>query len=829
MSELQKGRVSVSIAIRLGFVLLAFGALPGIALSQSSGADQSGNVGSAVDAAGNLQEIVVTARRREERLQDVPIAVIAFSEATLQQKGVIDFYSLQLAAPSITPSAQLTPNSTVFNIRGQPTGAQIYLNEVPWAGLGTEPFYDMESVQVIAGAQGTLFGRTAVGGAVLFTPVKPTYNFEGDLQVTTGARNDNEYVGMINIPIVADKLAVRLAASVVRQRGYTYDETTGQYLDDRHNQAVRASILFTPVSWLENYTAADWYDNNQNGYSSKMLHLIVSNPTLTAAQNLSDALGPRLVQSTTAANQLNPCFLVNGTSCPWVHGDLGYPTGPSVLQQREWGVTNKTTITISDLFNIKYIFGYRRDANQILNQDLDGTPYFLEQYEKPGVLPVEGLGLNDSGTGPGDNDSYGVLQKTSELHFYGAAFDKTLNYLVGFFYENTFSAGEPHALTSEVYPITSNFGGLPFLALDNEFPVKSSTTETAVFGQVTYDFGSLFTPLKGLNLTVGARTTRDHTHSTATNAAVSPIFPVICDYGGPILTCSKLSSSYNSGVNSNVTVDYKFNPNLMVYAATRSAYQPGGVNTQNLPPGFTQFQTFGPEHIKDYEVGIKNEWALGSTRGIFNADIYHVVDKDLQRNEQIPGLSDNITTNAARAHVNGLELQTTIAPGGILSGWELSLYYNYTDAKYDAYPNPADPTLDFATNPIDFTPTSRGTVSLSDRISFGHPNEAVVPSVSWTVQTKYWYNPTALVNYPGNPPDPLSYIPGYGLANGRVDWVNAGGLPLQVSFFVRNMLNKLYLENGNYYADNTTGFDDGTYGEPRTWGISLKYHFSNAR
>jgi iron complex outermembrane receptor protein len=824
--------------IRTALIVASLLPLNALAQSGSAGNSTSGAQAASDQAPADLDEVVVTARRREERSLDVPVAVTAISAATLVQKGVTDIYSLQVAAPNLQVSSNLSPQEPVYNIRGQPSGAQSYFNDVPWNQQINTPFYDMESIQVLAGASGTLFGRTAVGGAILFTPARPTFDLESSLQITTGSRDDNEYLAVLNLPIIDDKLAVRLAANVVRQHGYTYDVTTGQTLDDHHNQAARLSILYKPTDWLENYAEADWYDDNQNGYSSHIIGLLnTTAPILQTAYNLTKSLGPYKVATLSQANQANPCLAITGTSCPWGAStaaggnNLGWPAGPNVYQNREWGLTDKLTFNFGDAFSIRNIWGYRRDPEPIDVQDLSGTPYFFEQYSRGGFIPVNGVGLpGPGGLSASDNNHYGTRQKSDEIHFYGTAFGKTLNWLVGYFYEDIYQETNPHASTAAEYPFTGAFGNLPYIALDNDFPVQSDNSEEAVFTQVSYDFGSLFEPLTGLSLTLGGRYTRDNSHTVGTNLATAPIFPgLLCDYGGPVATCYRAGALHDSGTNTNITIDYKINNDLMVYLATRTAYQPGGVNTQALPAGFEKYAEYGQERIRDAEVGMKNEWKVGDSRGSFDLALYHTWDNDLQRQEAIPGVNSAITENAAKAHVDGAEFQSSFLPGGALKGFRFSLYYNYTAAKYDSYPNPADPSIDFTVNPIQYSPKNKGSLSVSDEFRVGQAwAETITPSVTWTAQGRYYYTANAFANFAGNPIDPNGFIPGYALVNGRIDWNGVRGLPFQVSLFVRNMFDKVYLENGNAFANSPVGFDTGTYAEPRTWGISLRYQFAGA-
>lgn len=207
-------------------------------------------------------EIIVTAQRREERAQDVPVVITAISSQKLEQLDINEPQDLYGMAPSLVVGnqGQATRDVQSFSIRGQSTGflsspavAQ-YLAEVPLAAsvslnLQGAPglFFDLENVQILAGAQGTLFGRNTTGGAVLFVPRKPVNQMEGYIQGSVGNLDMYGVEGAINIPVVDDKLMIRAAGAFMDRDGFTRDLSYNKNRDDVHWYSGKLGILARPT------------------------------------------------------------------------------------------------------------------------------------------------------------------------------------------------------------------------------------------------------------------------------------------------------------------------------------------------------------------------------------------------------------------------------------------------------------------------------------------------------------------------------------------------------------------------------------------------------
>src|SRR5882757_1748039 len=172
----------------------------------------------AATASTGLEEIVVTARRREERVQTVPLAVTAFSQATIEKNQIYEIHDLAQHVPSLAVSLSQSDSNALYSgqvrLRGLP-GTEIYLADVPVGnadyqggtglqhGLSEGNFFDLSDVEIVKGPQGTLFGKNSVGGLISIQPHRPTNDFEGYVRVGFGNYNNREYEGSINIPIIA--------------------------------------------------------------------------------------------------------------------------------------------------------------------------------------------------------------------------------------------------------------------------------------------------------------------------------------------------------------------------------------------------------------------------------------------------------------------------------------------------------------------------------------------------------------------------------------------------------------------------------------------------
>jgi iron complex outermembrane receptor protein len=225
-----------------------------------------------------LEEVIVTARRVNENLQRVPVAVTVIDQQAIDKYGSFSPFELAQSAPGLRASAGFSNHEDVtFNLRGETQTFQTlfpavipYFAEVPLKTITAGTFYDLDDVQILRGPQGVRFGRVTDGGAVLIQPKMPTDTFEGFAETKFGDYGLNEYKGALNIPLLDDKILIRGAFDISRRRGYTDNLLTGRALDDVHYDSGRISATLKPADGFINSTVIELYRSNENGTANQL-------------------------------------------------------------------------------------------------------------------------------------------------------------------------------------------------------------------------------------------------------------------------------------------------------------------------------------------------------------------------------------------------------------------------------------------------------------------------------------------------------------------------------------------------------------------------------
>ncbi|HTJ63672.1 MAG TPA: TonB-dependent receptor [Alphaproteobacteria bacterium] len=758
-----------------------------------------------------LEEIVVTARRREERLQTVPVAVTAFTAVQIQNKNIESSSDLQHHVPSLM-SSQQSRDEQVFYLRGQgPNGGSggspgviAYFAEVPFTGSGPGIYFDLDNLQVLRGPQGTLFGQNTTGGAVLFEPKHPTNNFEGYVQMTLGNYNRQGVQAVVNIPIIDDKLMVRIAGDKEVRDGYTYDIGTHQDLDNRDYWSGRVGVTWRPTEDFENYLVYDSLYSHTNGTGLVMtavnphaIGVVAGNPffegsfartfglaTAEAALAAAQALGPRKVDTD-----------ISGL-------DKTY----------SWGITDIARWDATDNLVVKNIFAYREVKN-LLRSDFDGTPYLQGGYDTP-----DGWEINNA-------------QYTDELQFQGKALDDKLSLIGGAFFEFLHPAG----YTVARIPTTTSLApglNVPVAVYGNAYgqnalgPEGETTRTEALFLQGVYDFSGVSPDLEGLKLTAGARYTWDY----RSNSNFSTIVLDLSSIGAGKLTlpcgaASGLACTYANHTFQaptwTVGLDYQVDPDTLLYAKGSRGFKAGGFNGAG---GVLFPNKYESEYVTDVEVGVKADWNLWGIKGRTNLDGFHDDYRNAQRAigvqfELVPNNPSTTTSTTVIANgdaeIQGIELESTILP---FNGLELTASWSYVDAKYTKF---IIPTVGDRTDlPYPFVPKNK----------FGFTADYTLPFVPEDMGNVHFianYVHTGRIQYSTDQVEPFGDEPGYGLLDLRINWNDVAGQPIDAAFFMTNVTDNLY-SIGKFGIYSTEGFVSQLYGEPQMWGFSVKYRFGGA-
>jgi iron complex outermembrane receptor protein len=783
-------------------VALAIGSASFAQSSTTATSNPSGNGETRVADTANVNEIetvTVTARRRAENQQNVPIAITAFSAADLAARETQRPQDLINAVPSLNVFGQNRDDAEI-TLRGQGpgtinpgqrpvAGAQAYFAEVPTLTTGPGIFYDLQSVQVLKGPQGTLFGRNTTGGAVLYEPAAPVDNFEASAKISAGDYGMQEYEGMVNVPVIDDQLLLRVAGDVARRDGFTQSVVTGQHQDSVDYNAYRVSLAWRPTENFENTLIYDGRNIGNSGTSeilrqvnptAKVAELPIGSPPLWLYIGGSRP-GIACLLSPTAACQAayGPPSSYYGNVLAAAHNAGGFSAFPNpalqnaLAQQQALGIrkdtipfqtgykelaeglTNTTVWNVTDDLLVKNIFGYRL-VNSNQSTDFAGTSLSI-------VNIVGGLGSQE--------------QLTEEMQIQDS-FDSTFKWIAGAYYE------EATPSRQQIIP------NIAFGETATEFPSYRDDS-IAGFLHVEKDLSSWF---DGLKVSGGIRYTSDSRKLSESTTGANP---------SPLA----IETGQFGALTWDATVEYHPDDNIMTYITGRRGYKTGGFN---LPAPTPAQQTFGPEHLYDIEAGLKGDWNLGDIPLRTNADVFQDWYDNIQL--ELPavtsGTLETVTQNAGRGTISGLEFEGTIVP---VTDVQLTASGSIDDTRYSTEScNSKYRTCgEFPWVPEDkFGGTAAWQLPLPPDIG------AVKLAADYSWIDKAWTSDRVA---------PLHNYPSYGLLNLRVDW-QMFDWGVTASAFVTNATDKTYILGG-YPLYSLVGFESVIYGAPRMYGFSLAYKF----
>jgi iron complex outermembrane receptor protein len=801
--------------------LTCFAAVAGLALGTI------GNLCTATDAdttvgdhSGALQEIVVTARRQNEDLEKVPVAVDALSTSALAEQHVTNEQELQTAVPGLVTVAASSTNQLAFSIRGQALDAYsyssptvpAYFDELQTGGTSSTTFFDLQSVQVLKGPQGTLFGRNATGGAVLYTTTQPGKELEGYLIYTAGNFNEQKLEGAVTIPL-AEWASVRIAAEDEHRDGYEHNIYLNVDEGSIDNRNFRGTLLLTPLDALQNTTTIQYGRQGGNSGALKIMSANVNcppSPQCAAAELFPPGVptGGTYPAKLASYNGLLNFISMEGKQPFWNVWNDSDDEHNAQLKE----AVNKTTYTVNDDLSIKNIVGY----NQVVSRDRtdgDGSPFPILTIGAIGGPNMEGV-------------VYSTEQYSEELQLAGTAVAKRLNYLVGGYYARD-NEGENIPLNvgcgSIAFPVTPENPAGCEVPGGFRYNFENDEESRALFGQATYEF------IDNLKLTAGYRETWEDINfryvddgsvpKDAHQLAGVPLPPIL----------SEREPSWTLGL------DYQLSPETLLYIAQRGGFRVGGFNGTSIvqtSTGARKIDAFKPEIARDLELGIKYAGRLGDFRVRISADVYEERVRDVQR-VVYAGVA-SFTVNADKTQVDGIELDALVD----LTSWlQAGLDYAYTDARYTDG-STRFTQVDAITGAIDnrtvilgpYGDAPRNTGSLYLRLAHALPNslgQLVVRQDIYSQSYFYYTNLAGSVNVPPDgigPLDPHTKIGGYTLLNARLEWNDIAGSRVHAAAYVKNMLNKQYEVGGNGLGA-VIGVDCVILGTPRLAGLEVGLKF----
>lgn len=713
-------------------------------------------------------EIVVTARRRVERLQDVPLSVTVISGETLREQGAINTRDVLSTVPNLTVSTgSRGSRDAVIKLRGVATadttpvfdpGVGIYVNDVylgRTAGALTD-LTDLESVQVLRGPQGTLFGRNSVGGAVLITTKRPTDRFEGEAGVRIGNYDGFGFHGILNVPIAND-WAVRGVYQQYDRDGYGSNLITGfDNFDNAKNRLWRVSLAGTLSEDVKLFLSYDGVDESSNGRAATPIGVPAA---IQYTYNIAKALGIIVDPSLLPA----PGTLERRQT-------LGVIENP-IDSTRFHNFTGKLSWDLSDAVLFDLTGGYREIDNRS-TVDQDGTP-----------APIANASM------PNSQNQY-----FAEVKLSGQSFGDMLDWVLGgnFFEEDA----ELQVLTNPERASTRS-NSLSFVR----------NRSYAAFGHVTFQATERLSLAAGMRQTFDKRRLRSAVYRGATDTiqtcAVSPSLrsPGACD---------AIASADFDYISWEATAGYEVANLVNVYARVAKGQKSGGFNA-SVQTGF--LNPFDPETLLQYEAGVKAD--LFDRKLRIDASAYFGQYDDLQRQvvRIIRGAPSVFVSNAKSARVNGAELEVVFTP---VRNFTLSGGLGYTDAKYKIWEF-IDPVTggreDLSANDFALVPEWTYSVSGNYRVNLEEANLNF--ALTWSGSSGYFLAPE-------NRPD---FRQGsFGLLSGRIALTPANER-WELAIFGNNLTNEVYDTFGSVYGLPAGALLVPVTGAPRMIGASATVRF----
>jgi iron complex outermembrane recepter protein len=784
--------------------------------------------------AAMLEEVVVTAQKVQESAQIVPSTINALSSGDLAKAVVLNVEDLQSAVTGLVVFPNSKGGAPDFSIRVARTqgqqygGISTYLGDVPMLSSisALNAFYDVASVSVLKGPQGTLFGTNATGGAIIFLPNAPTDQFGGYAEI--GGGNFSREFGelMVNVPI-ADSLQVRVAGQFVRHGGFVTNLTPtdgDNQLSNDHHESVRFTARFAPNDRIVNDLSYDYY--NENDMPRQAVPVAFSNPFLS---------GP----------------VTNGTGCGILCGPFGLtPTGAGVAlynyrtvsladngatpnsntplwnKARIWGVADVLGFTISDTISFKNVLAYRHE-NLDTYEDNDGTSLAL----------VNGHTIQTNSQ-ISEEPSIHLTLDGSRLRLVGGAF----------FSKRDLENSDIYNLAFLIDPSFIAFLPAPGAGLfsfpqvtTNDF--QRDTKSYAIYSQASYDLTDDLVGIFGLRYTWDhgnySNSLRGGTGNGNTALGLGPAFldgpgtPAV----GPcrdvaqapypnsnLATCTGSNAHKWQAPSFNVTLQGKISPTTMAYFTARGSYQSGGFNNEVANPSL---QTFNPEKAVDFEVGYKSDWTLAGQPIRTNADAFYGTYHDMQRVQNGSYTSGGqfiATLNAGSASYYGVDLELSYFP---IDSLELGLSYTWIDAQYDNFVIPAIPggagafanSQNLSDSPISLTP--RNTVTA--QATYHWPVDSKVGKIATTV-SGYGRSSVTFSDVPTPGFTRYDVGPGFTILNLSQEWRGIFGSHADLVIWGRNLADRQYAINSSNQM-LTFGYANYTYGDPRTFGANVRYTF----
>jgi iron complex outermembrane receptor protein len=713
-----------------------------------------------------LEEIVVTAQKRKQNLQDVPLPVTAFTAADIQRRNFSNIAQL----------AQFTPNvifDTTTSVSGLSSAAAVFIRGIgqldfalttdPGVGTYVDGVYaarsvggvidtlDVERVEILRGPQGTLYGRNTMGGAINVTTRRPGATLGGDMELTVGSFDRIDMRAAIDLPITS-QLGLRLAASSKKRDGYVERVLVGDKLGDEDRQAFRASLLYSGGGF-ELFATADYAHIDENSAGSVLVgitqapNVIVFN-TFDAPGNVVPGVGSNV--------PYDGRFITHDP-------DKTFATGPTGTKLDLGGIAVTMTWSRAD-FEIKSVSAYRETDGEFF-RDPDNSPLTITHTSNP---------------------DYHHEQLTQELQFTGKALQGGLDYVAGLYYLTE------QGRDSVFVPLAPSLGFITNKAdIDND--------SYAAYGQATYHLSDHWRVTGGLRY-------------TDEDKAYDPFQRILFGAAGPapgvsvpLVPDEPVSANFKQ-TTSRAAIEYLPSDDLLYYASFTQGFKSGGFNIRYVVPRAAALP-FDPETLDSYEAGFK--WQDASHRVRLNGTAFFMEYTDIQ--VQVFEIGGGpLTQNSGTAEIKGVELELVAAATQNL---RFGVGLGYIDAAYTDLNPPTVALAASLSKDAKLPNTPEFTASASAEYEIAR---------AWGLlgfRVDYAYTDDV---YNDAQNSPFLFQPAYDIYNASVRYASPGET-WEMVLFGTNLGDERYISSGD--SNFGLGFHEANYNRPREFGLTTRWHF----
>ena len=732
-----------------------------------------------------LEEIVVTAQRREESLQDTPVAVSAFTADAIETKGIDDISEVASFTPNLvfdttSPVSGLSSGAVVF-IRGI-GNTDFSLTTDPGVGTYVDGVYmsrsaggvldvlDVERIEVLRGPQGTLFGRNTMGGAISVTSHKPADEFQGKAELTAGDFSRLDVRASVDVPF-SEAFRATFAVSEKNRDGFVDRVLVGDRLGDENKFALRASAVFEPGDNLDFQFSYDYTRIDEQSAGSTLAGFTPGAGTVGYGLATYGDIPAGLADLSQ--------YITDGAD------DISYATGATGTELDINGLSLHGTYRGSG-FDLKYTVAQRQTEGGFY-RDPDNSPHAITETLNP---------------------DYEHRQTSHELQLTGAGFDQRLKYVAGLYYFQ--EDGTDNVFVPVFLPSPDLAVGFP-AAITNRAAVD--TNSKAAYFQASWGLSGIFSATAGVRQT---KDEKDFVYTQYIGADIHgnplPFFPGAVNKDGvftpgllPLVgNGSGAASDSFSETTFKFGVDASLADNTLLYYSFSQGFKSGGFVLRYVE-SVPDIRTFQPELVDSHEIGFK--WQGFDDRVRLNAAAFYSDYEEVQVTF-FDSLGGPVTANAGTVEIKGLEVELTALVSDRLL---LDVSYGYADAGYTTI-NPISGlslTLDESARLVN-TPENTFNIGLEYSLPIGGRQLAA--------RVDYSYKDDVFNDSQNSP---FLFQEAYDTLNASIRL--SIGESVDVVVFVDNLTNERFIESGD--SNFGLGFHEANYNRPREYGVTFRYRF----